>query len=65
MDEAHIQHAVGFVEDKDLDLIEADESLIHEVQQASWCCDQNIDTTLERDDLGLLADTAVDGDMLE
>ncbi len=35
VDEAHVEHAVGLVEDEDRDAVEADMALLHEVEQAA------------------------------
>ena len=43
VDEAHVEHAVGFVEDEDFDAIELDGALLHEIEQPSRRRDQDVD----------------------
>ena len=54
VDEAHVEHAVGFVEHEDFDAVEADGTVLHEVEQASGCRDQDVDAAGERADLRLI-----------
>ena len=35
VDEAHVEHAVGFIEDENFDVGQGDEALLHEVEQAA------------------------------
>ena len=42
-DEAHVEHAIGFVEDENLDCREIDGTLLHVVEQAPRGRDQNVD----------------------
>ena len=58
--EAHVEHAVGFVEHEDLDLVEADLALLHEIEQAAGRGDENVDAIGKRLDLRHLADAAED-----
>ena len=59
-DEAHVEHAIGFVEHEDLDAREIDRLLADVVEQASGRGDENVEAARERIDLGLHADAAVD-----
>ena len=43
VDEAHVEHAVGFVEHQHLDLVEAHAVLPHEVEQAAGRRDQHVE----------------------
>ena len=46
--EAHVEHAVGFVEDEDLESLEVDAALPHQVEQASGRGDEDVDPVGER-----------------
>jgi hypothetical protein len=59
-DEAHVEHAVGFVEDQDFDFRQVDGALFHVVQQAARRGDQDVDAMLELLDLRVDADAAED-----
>ena len=48
MDEAHVEHAVGFVEHQHLDLVEAQRALIHQIEQAAGRGHQHFDAVRER-----------------
>ena len=50
-DEAHVEHAVGFVEDQDLDLAEVHGLLADEVEQAARRGHEDLDAALELLDL--------------
>ena len=56
VDEAHVEHAIGFIQHEDFDAIELNGAALHEVEKSSRCCDQDVDPVGER------ADLAVDGD---
>ena len=43
LDEAHVEHAVGFVEHEELDVAELDVALAHQVEQAARRGDQDVD----------------------
>ncbi len=43
VDEAHVEHVVGFVEDEDLDLVETHRTLADVVKQTAWRGDENVD----------------------
>ena len=43
VNETHVQHTVRFIQYKVLDLVEANEPLLHEVQQTTGCGDQDVD----------------------
>ena len=60
VDEAHVEHAVGLVEDEDLEPAEADVALAHQVEQAAGRGDQDVDAARQRLDLRVLADAAED-----
>ena len=60
MDEAHVEHAVGFVQHQDLDGGQVDALLTGEVQQTTRAGDEHIDTLGQGGDLRLEADTAED-----
>ena len=62
VNEAHIEHAVCFVEHQHLDGGKISGALTREVEQTSWRRDDDIHAACERLYLRLHADTAEDGD---
>ncbi len=60
MDEAHVEHAVGLVEDEHLDAVEAQVALAHQVEQAAGRRHHHVDAAAQRLHLGALADAAED-----
>ncbi len=58
VDEAHVEHAVGFVEHEDLDAVEVQGALLHEVEQASGRRNQHVDAAREGADLAAERDPA-------
>ena len=61
MDEAHVEHAVGFVEHQHLDLVEAQRALVDEIDQAAGRRHQHFDAVRQRADL-LVDRHAADGE---
>ncbi len=59
-DEAHVEHAVGFVEDQDLDLAEVHRLLPDEVEEPPRCGDEDLDAALQFLDLRVDVHAAVD-----
>ena len=60
VDEAHVQHAVGFVQYEDLQVVQVNEALLHQVQQTAGCSHYDIHTTVQRVRLWLLAHATED-----
>jgi hypothetical protein len=60
MDEAHVEHAVGFVQHQRLHGREVERALLHVVEQAARRGDQDVERAREALDLRLHADTAED-----
>ena len=58
--EAEVGHVVGLVEHGDLDGVEGDEALLHQVLEAAGAGDDDVDAGLERGDLAVLRDAAED-----
>ena len=58
--EAHVEHAVGFVEHEDLDVPEIDGALLRMIEQPARCGDENIDAASKLRDLRVDADAAED-----
>ena len=58
VDEAHVQHAVGLVKHQHLHLSQIEHALLHEVEQTSRCCHQNVHALLDPADLRVHADAA-------
>ena len=64
-DEAHVEHAVGFVEHEDLHLAQVHGLLAHEVEQAPRRGDEDVDALAHLGDLRVDVDAAVDHEGLE
>ncbi len=60
MDEAHVEHAVGFVEDQNLHVGEVDGLLVGQVQQAARAGDEHVEALGNRLHLRVHADAAED-----
>ncbi len=60
-DEAHVEHAIGLVEDEDLDPAQVDGALAGMVEQATGRGDHDLGAATQRADLATEADAAVDG----
>src|SRR3546814_6413135 len=59
-DEAHVEHAVGLVEDEVRDAVETHVALVQQVHEASGRGDQNVDPARQRAHLRPLGDAAED-----
>ena len=57
MDEAHVEHAVGFVQDQNLNARQVEQALALQVQQAARGGHQNVNAALDAIDLGFHAHT--------
>ena len=62
---AHIEHAVGLVQDEDFELIEVNVALVHQVQQSARRGDQDVGPPIERPDLARLVHSAEDHRLAE
>lgn len=60
VDESHIEHAVSLVEDKYLDIRERNMLLVHEVEETTWRCHEDIDPFAEGGYLRVLSDATED-----
>ena len=60
VDEAHVEHAVGFVEHQHLDAAQVDVALVHQVEQPAGRGDEDVDAAAQRVDLRVLPDAAED-----
>ena len=65
MNEAHVEHTVGLVEDEDREPLEADMALPHEVEEPARCGDEDVEAAGKGCDLRPLVDAAVDDGMTE
>ena len=63
-EEAHVGHAVGLVDDDDVDVVEAERAALEEVLEAAGGGDDDLDALAERLHLALHAGAAVDGEHL-
>ncbi|EXI89231.1 MAG: hypothetical protein AW11_01742 [Candidatus Accumulibacter regalis] len=59
-DEAHVQHAVGFVEHQDLDVRQFERLLLQVIEQPPGCGDQDVDATAQGVDLRVDVHAAID-----
>src|ERR1700683_1396099 len=62
---AHIEHAIGFVEDEDLEAFEIDESLLHQIKKPARRSYENIDTVSQGPRLVSLSHAAKNRCMLQ
>ena len=58
MDKTHVQHLICLVQYKIVNVFQADESLLHQIQQTAWSCYQNINTSFQFFSLFSLLDTS-------
>jgi hypothetical protein len=65
VDEAHVEHAVGLVEDEDVELREVDDAFAGEVEQAARGGDQDVEAVAQGLPLRLVADAAEDHGVAE
>ena len=47
VDEAHVEHAIGFVEHQHFDLVEAQRALVNQIEQAAGRRNQHFDAARE------------------
>ena len=59
-EEAHIEHAIDFIEDEVLDIVEFGGAVFDEIKEAAWGGDEDIDALLEELALFAVADAPVD-----
>ena len=59
--EAHVEHAIGLVQDENFNTIQMGMTLLDMVQKATGAGDQDLDAVAQGGSLGGRADTAVDG----
>jgi len=60
VDEAHVEHAIGFVQHEDSYLAQVDFTLLHQVEQSARCGHENVDAAAQRLNLRHLRDAAED-----
>ena len=58
VDESHVHHRVCFIEYEVVQVLQVDETLVHEVEQTPGSGDDDVDPAAEFLDLALLADAA-------
>ena len=58
--EAHVGHAIGFVDDHDLDAAEIDRVLADQISKATGAGDEHVDAAAKLAELGFVTDAAVD-----
>ena len=63
--EAHVEHPIHLVENENLDLLQVDESLPHQVKQSTRSGYEDIDPALQSRDLVVLVDSTEDHGMPE
>ena len=59
VNESHVEHAVGFVENEALNSAEVELPLAHQIEKTTRGGNDNVDTSVHGGDLGPLADAAV------
>ncbi len=58
MDKSHIEHSICLIEDKYFYVSKCEVSLGHEVEEATWCSNDDIDSITKRRDLCSLSDSS-------
>ena len=61
-EEAHVGHAIGFVDHHDFNVVETDRILIDEITQAPGASNENFHSVAQRFALGFVSHTAVNGE---
>ena len=62
---SEVSHVIGLVDDGDLDRVEVDDALPHQVFQPTWAGYDDVDAGTQRRNLTVLRDAAEDGGDLE
>ena len=65
VDESHVEHAIGLIQDEKLDIVQMNEALLHEVEQSARCGYQDIHATLQSVHLWLLSHATEDHQVLQ
>ena len=60
VDEAHIEHSISLIEHEDRQFAQIGMALVHQIEQAAWRRDQDIEAASQIVDLRLLTDAAED-----
>ena len=60
--EAHVEHAVGLVEDENLDVVEVEDHAVVQVEKTAGGSDEHVDTAAQAVDLRVVAHAAHDGE---
>jgi len=64
-DESHVEHPIRLVEDKELDGGKIGNSLTREIEEPSWCSDEDVNATSQCLHLSVLAHTSEHDNMAE
>ena len=59
--EAHVEHAVGLIEDNHLDRAEPKRAFIHVIHDSARCSNHNLNAFFEFEKLTLIGCSAIDG----
>ena len=65
LDEAHVEHLVGLVEDEEADVVEVERAAAHVVHDAAGRADHDLDAALQAAELPLVRLAAVDRQRLD
>ena len=65
MDKTHVEHAIGLVQDQDLNGRQVNGFLLHQIEQATRRCHHDINAAAQAVDLWVHADAAKNGDAAE
>ena len=58
MNEAHVEHAVGFIENENFGVRKIGVALLDQIEQPAWCGDENVHAISQRLHLRMLANAA-------
>ena len=64
-EEAHVQHAIGFVQHQSLEVADVELAALHQVHHAAGCANNDVGTVLQRCDLVARGHAAIDGHDLD
>jgi len=56
VDEAHVEHLIGFIEHECFDVPQIDDPLVDQIEQPAGRGDDDVDPAADRDFLAVLAD---------
>ena len=65
VNKTHVEHSVGFIQNKKLDVTKVYKALIDQIKQSAWSCHQNINAPFETFGLCMLGNATKNHKMLQ